>query len=239
MILQIRNLLVLFFLILASENVFSNAKKETNRIQNSIDVLNAVISVPEKTIPEHFLKHTYGIAIIPGVVKGALGLGGRWGLGIISIHSDSGWSAPVFISLTGGSVGWQFGAQSSDFVLVFRTQRSVENMKKGKFTLGGDVSVAAGPIGRNAEASTDIQLKSEIYSYARSRGLFIGASLEGTSLRIDNKSNEHFYNSKISAQDIFDGKINQVPPIVSDLTSTLEKITHSNPTVESDTTQNQ
>lgn len=237
MILQIRTLLVLFILIFASESVFPNAKKETNRIKNSIEVLNAVTSVPEKSIPEHFLKNAHGIAIIPGVVKGALGLGGRWGLGIVSVRTDSGWSAPVFLSLTGGSVGWQFGAQSSDFVLVFRTLRSIENMKKGKFTLGADVSVAAGPIGRNAEASTDVQLKSEIYSYARSRGLFIGASLEGTSLRIDNKANQNFYNSNISAQDIFDGKIDQIPPIVNDLTSALDTIVNSKPIAETDTTE--
>ncbi len=203
--------------------------KETKRIEYAIDVLKDITSIPEKTIPERFLKSAYGLAIIPGVIKGAFGLGGRWGLGIITIRTDTGWSYPSFISVTGGSAGWQFGAQSSDFVLVFRTPRSIENIKKGKFTFGGDVSVTAGPVGRNAEASTDVQLKSEIYSYARSKGLFIGASIEGTSLRIDKKANARFYKTNVSAEDILNGQISNVPSVVKELEQTLNMATGFNP----------
>lgn len=225
-------------LMLLVTTVFSSiaqTDKETKRIEYAIDVLKDITSIPEKTIPERFLKSAHGLAIIPGVVKGAFGLGGRWGLGIITIRTDTGWSYPSFISVTGGSAGWQFGAQSSDFVLVFRTPRSIENIKKGKFTFGGDVSVTAGPVGRNAEASTDVQLKSEIYSYARSKGLFIGASIEGTSLRIDKKANARFYKSDISAEKILNGEISTVPDVVKELDQMLNKVTGFNPETKNTT----
>jgi lipid-binding SYLF domain-containing protein len=138
--------------------------------------------------------------------------------------------------VTGGSAGFQLGAQSSDFVLVFRTARSIENLKKGKFTFGGDVSITAGPVGRNAGASTDVQLKSEIYSYARSRGLFLGASLEGTSMQIDQKANARFYGSTVSLTEIFEGKVKEVPPILTELNTTLEAASGTKPLAESDST---
>jgi lipid-binding SYLF domain-containing protein len=211
--------------------------KETKRVQYSIDILKNIVTIPDKTIPQRFLKNAFGIAIIPGVLKGAFGIGGRWGLGIITVISDTGWSNPSFISVTGGSAGPQLGAQSSDFILVFRTARSIENLKKGRFTFGGDVSITAGPVGRNAEASTDVQLKSEIYSYARSRGLFLGASLEGTSMQIDKKSNARFYGGDVSAKDIFEGNVKEVPPILTELNNTLEEVTGKKPLANSDSTE--
>jgi lipid-binding SYLF domain-containing protein len=117
------------------------------------------------------------------------------------------------------------------------TRQGVENMKKGKFTIGADVSATAGPVGRSAEASTDIQMKSEIYSYARSRGLFIGASLEGTSLRIDNQSNARFYKNHISADDIFNNKVENPPPIVNEFLQTISKITGAQPLTSLDSTE--
>lgn len=225
MLKQTQCILSLLIILVVVSISAAETDKETKRIEYAIDVLEAITSIPEKTIPERLLKSAHGLAIIPGVVKGAFGLGGRWGLGIVTVRTDTGWSYPSFISVTGGSAGWQFGAQSTDFVLVFRTARSIENIKKGKFTFGGDVSVTAGPVGRNAEASTDIQLKSEIYSYARSKGLFIGASIEGTSMRIDKKANKRFYRSDVSAEDILTGKIDSVPPIINELDQTLDRIT--------------
>lgn len=232
----IRTSLSLFMVLFMTDVLFAQNNRETKRVQYSIDILNDMTSIPDKTIPQRFLKNAYGIAVIPGVIKGAIGLGGRWGLGIITMHSDTGWSNPSFISVTGGSAGFQLGAQSSDFVLVFRTARSIENFKKGNFTFGGDISITAGPVGRNAEASTDVQLKSEIYSYARSRGLFVGASLEGTSMQIDKKANARFYGSTVSVEDIFEGKVKTVPPILTELNTTLEAVTGKKPLAESDST---
>lgn len=235
----IRTLFPLLIILSATSTLLAQNNKETDRVQYSIDILKDMASIPDKTIPQRFIKNAYGIAIIPGVIKGAIGLGGKWGLGIITVHTDSGWSYPSFISVKGGSAGFQLGAQSSDFVLVFRTARSIENLKKGKFTFGGDVSVTAGPVGRNAGASTDVQLKSEIYSYARSRGLFVGASLEGTSMQIDHKANERFYESTISVTDIFEGRVKKAPPILTELNATLEEASGKKPLAQSDTTEAQ
>jgi lipid-binding SYLF domain-containing protein len=132
--------------------------------------------------------------VLPGVIKVGLGLGGRYGKGLLVIRQDDGsWSSPAFVSLGGGSFGWQIGAQSTDIILVFKDRRSIDNIINGKVTLGGEASAAAGPVGRQTSASTDGQLRAEIYTYARSRGLFAGISLEGSWMRMDNRSNIAFY----------------------------------------------
>ena len=204
---------------------FASPSKETKRVETSIDVLDAIQSTPDKTIPNFLLKKAYGIAVIPGVIKGAAAIGGRYGKGVLMVKSDSGWSYPSFITIKGGSIGWQLGAQSTDVVLVFRTKRSVENVSKGTFTLGADASIAAGPVGRSAEATTNAKLKAEIYSYARNRGFFVGVSLEGSSLSIDKTANKNFYNEKISANDIFEDKVTEVPKEAAQLQKTMNSLT--------------
>ena len=129
------------------------------------------------------MQRAYGVAVIPDVIKGAFMFGGRYGNGVLTVRDASGrFSSPIFITLAGGSVGWQLGATSTDVVLVFVTQRSVEHFARGKFTLGADASVAAGPVGRQTEAAAGIN--AEIYSYSRSRGLFAGVALDGTVHRV-------------------------------------------------------
>jgi lipid-binding SYLF domain-containing protein len=203
--------------------------KETKRVESSIKVIEDVQNIPDKTIPNYLLQKAQGIAIIPSVMKGALGLGGRWGKGVIMVRTEKGtWSDPCFITLAGGSVGWQFGGQATDFVLIFKTRRSIENVASGKLTLGADASVTAGPVGRNAEANTDIQMKAEILSYAKSRGLFIGVSIEGTSLSIDDDANVAFYNTKdVNASTIFAGKMTNQPQSAAELHKTLTEISQS------------
>jgi lipid-binding SYLF domain-containing protein len=205
------------FCALAAENT------ESKRVESSTSVLKDVQAIPDKTIPTYLFEKAEGIAIIPGVLKGAFGLGGRWGKGVIMVRTENGtWSDPCFITLAGGSFGWQIGGQSTDFVLVFRTKRSIEGVESGKLTLGADASVTAGPVGRNAEASTDVQLKAEIYSYAKSRGLFAGVSIEGTSLSIDDNANAAFYDSKdVNAKTIFAGKMPKEPASAAKLHKAL------------------
>jgi lipid-binding SYLF domain-containing protein len=178
---------------------------EAAKVNEATEVIKEITAIPEEGIPPSLLANAYAVAVIPAVIKVGLVIGGRHGTGILVVRQDSGWSNPTFVSLTGGSVGWQIGAQSTDVILVFKSQKSVDGIVKGKFTLGADAAVAAGPVGRRAEAATDAQLKAEIYSYSRSRGLFAGVSLEGSALQIDRDANEAFYGRSVTPDDVFGG----------------------------------
>jgi len=182
---------------------------ESKRVSESSAVIKELMAMPEMKVPPALFKDAAGIAVIPGVLKGSLMVGGRFGTGVMVVREKSGeWSAPVFVSLGGGSLGLQIGAESTDFILVFKTRRSVDGLTKGKFTVGVDASVAAGPVGRTVEADTDALMKAEIVSYSRSRGLFAGASMEGAVLHIDAEANAAFYKQKgIKADEIFSGKV--------------------------------
>ena len=162
----------------------------------AMEVLQTQATAPLRCIPPTLFRDAKGVAIIPNVVKGGFILGGRFGRGVVLVRQpDGSWSNPVFVSLAGGGIGWQAGLQSTDLVLVFKSSNGLDRILKGrgKVTLGADVGVAAGPVGRQAEAATDAELKAEIYSYSRSRGLFAGLSLEGAGVWIDFEANEAFY----------------------------------------------
>jgi lipid-binding SYLF domain-containing protein len=169
---------------------------EDRTVQQSTLVLQQLESIPLQGIPAGLLQNAEGIAIFPDVVKIGFVLAGRHGHGVLLVRQPDGtWSNPVFLQLTGGGIGWQAGVQATDVVLVLKTPRSVAGILNGRrFTLGGDASVAAGPVGREASAATDLQLQAEIYSYSRSRGLFAGVSLQGTVISVDNMANMNFYN---------------------------------------------
>jgi lipid-binding SYLF domain-containing protein len=204
------------------------SSKEVAKINDSIEVLQQIMSIPESGIPQEILESAQGMAIIPGVIKAGFILGGRYGTGVMSIRGDDGtWSNPSFISIAGGSIGWQVGVQSIDIILVFKSRRGVQNMMRGKFTLGADVGVAAGPVGRRLEAGTDVQLKSEIISYSRTRGLFAGLSLEGATLQVDDSANEYFYGDKARNRDIFADREIATPPAAEKLKEVLRKYTHA------------
>ena len=201
-------------------------EEEDQRATNAVRVLKEVMQAPDKAIPKDLLESAHAIAVIPDVIKAGLVVGGRHGKGLIAVKSADGtWSNPAFVSLTGGSVGFQAGVSSTDVILVFRTRRGVDSIVHGKFTLGADASAAAGPVGRSAQASTDAQLKAEIYSYSRARGLFAGAALDGTALRIDNDSNQAVYGSGVTARRIFDGGVGNVPNTIVDFRDLLEEYT--------------
>ncbi len=216
-------LVILFTALFPSGAPAASEGKETAKIEDSIEVLEQIESIPEKGIPPALLGNAGGIAIIPRVIKAGFILGGRFGSGILVVRDKEGrWSNPSFITITGGSIGWQVGVESIDIILVFKSMRSIESIMKGKFTLGADASIAAGPVGRQAEAATDVQLKSEIYSYSRSKGLFIGLSLEGAALQIDDDANEAFYGEPgIRVRDILSNKVPKIPPAVDKLRNLL------------------
>ena len=196
------------------------------RATNAVRVLNDIMSAPDKAIPQDLLKDARAIAVIPDMIKAGFIFGGRRGEGLISVKSPDGtWSNPSFVSMTGGSVGFQIGVSSTDVVLVFRTQRGVDSIVRGKFTLGADASAAAGPVGRTATAATDGQLKAEIYSYSRSRGLFAGVALDGSALRIDYDANEAVYGPGITPRRIFEGGVSNVPAPVVAFRDRLEEYT--------------
>jgi lipid-binding SYLF domain-containing protein len=170
--------------------------RELRTVEAAAAAVDALSAIPLKGIPPALLQDAKGVAIIPQMLKAGFLVGGRFGRGVVLARlSDGTWSNPVFVVLAGGGVGWQVGVQSTDLVLVFKTSHSLDRVLRGKgnITLGADVAIAAGPIGRQAEAATDVQLKAEIYSYSRTRGLFLGVSLEGAGLLVDCDANEAFY----------------------------------------------
>ena len=195
---------------------------QVRKIDDAVRALEEMMKESDKSIPVSLIEGCAGIAILPDVIKAGLFVGGRHGKGVLLVRTtDGGWSDPAFVDIKGGSVGWQAGVQSADIVLVFRTPRSIENIAEGKFTLGADAGIAAGPLGRSAEASTDSDLKAEILSYSRSRGLYAGLTLQGSSLQEDRKANRNFYGTEISMRDIFAGKAGSAPVAAAKLKSAL------------------
>ena len=167
-----------------AQPTFGDEPEDADALRLATTLVREITAIPEKGMPGTLLRNAHGIAIIPGVVKVGLVLGGRYGKGVLLVRNPAGgWKEPLEVTLTGGSLGWQIGVQSTDVILVFKTAKSVGGFASGKITLGADASVAAGPVGRHAEAATDVQLKSEVYAYSRNRGLFVGVSLEGSGLQ--------------------------------------------------------
>lgn len=225
-------LLSIFSLLLVWGSASGNAgaqtsqNAETERVEKAIEVIQEIMEIPEEGIPEALLDKAYGIAILPGVIKAAYVVGGQYGKGILMVQEKNEWGHPSFITITGGSLGWQIGVQKADIILVFKSRQSIDDITQGKFTLGVDASIVAGPVGRSAEASTDIELEAEIYSYSRSKGLFAGISIKGASLQIDYEANAAFYGTRMHGpQDILMEKDIEAPDIVKKLKKTLAKYT--------------
>jgi len=216
----------LFILVSVYASTALASEAELKRSENAVRVLREIMEAPDKAVPRDLLQSAHAIVVVPDVIKAGLVLGGRHGQGLISVKTRDGtWSNPSFVSLTGGSVGFQAGVSSTDVILVFRTQRGVDSIVHGKFTLGADASAAAGPVGRTAQAATDAQLKAEIYSYSRTRGLFAGVALDGSVLSIDNDGNQRIYGEGVTPRRIFDGGVSDVPAAVVDFRDSLEEYT--------------
>jgi lipid-binding SYLF domain-containing protein len=177
---------------------------EADRIRTATTVFTEIMDAPDGGIPKSILDRAEGLAVFPSVLKGGFVFGGEYGHGILSIRDRGSrtWSAPAFLSLTGGSFGAQIGGQAVDLVLVIMNRRGLDQLLRNQFKIGVDAAAAAGPVGRNAEASTDIQLRAEILSYSRSRGLFVGVTINGASVRQDRDANMRFYGKTYTTRQI-------------------------------------
>jgi SH3 domain-containing YSC84-like protein 1 len=187
---------------------FSNAQKTKNNtdevalVQKSMDVLRELTRVPEEGIPRDLLNRAEGILVIPSLVKGGFVVGAEHGKGVMSAKASTGWSAPAVVKMTGGSIGWQIGVESVDLVLLIMNKGGIDQLLQDKFTIGGNLAVAAGPVGRNAQAGTNAQANAGILAYSRAKGLFAGATLEGAALHSDNDDNAALYGREISVKEI-------------------------------------
>ena len=187
-------------------------QREDVRADDAVRVVKQIQSIPESAIPDRLLDEAKAIVVVPDTIKAGFMLGGRRGLGLMSVKSPDGtWSNPVFVKLAGASFGLQAGVQSADVILVFRSERGLDSIVNGKVTLGADAGVAAGPVGRNAAAATDGQLKAEIWSWSRARGLFAGIALDGAVLSIDNGANSSTYGNAVTPRAVFEGRAPQAP----------------------------
>ena len=187
---------------------------EVKRLRDATTVFGEIMAAEDKAIPRAILGKAQGIAIFPDTVKAGFIVGGMRGRGVLSARSESGWSAPAFLTLTGGSFGLQIGGQAADVILVINDRRGLENLVRNQFKIGADASVAAGPVGRDAQAATDIQLRAQILSYSRARGLFAGVTISGSTVRNDRDANERFYGRRLEAKDIlFAGAAGRPEPV--------------------------
>jgi len=200
--------------------------RETQRLAACRAVLEAIAGMPEG-IPRDLLNKAECVAVVPGVKKLALGVGGRYGKGAVTCRKDGGrgpWGPPAMIEMGGPSVGLQIGGQSADYVFLIMNPKGIDHLLRSKFTLGADASVAAGPKGRSAEAATDLQLHAEILTYSRSRGLFAGVSLEGAVVKQDRNANQQVYGERVDARDLLlEGK-RRVPPAARELVDLLREL---------------
>jgi lipid-binding SYLF domain-containing protein len=206
--------------------LFADDKKERDRLENCGTVIQEIMDIPDD-IPQDLIDKAECIIVYPSVLKGAFIFGGSYGRGAMTCRTgerfNGPWSAPTMMALEGGSFGFQIGGQATDFVLLVMNERGARAILSSKVKLGADASAAAGPKGRNAEASTDVTMRAEILSYSRARGLFAGISLAGSTVRPDNRANEKLYKKDVTAQDvIFKGSV-PVPPSAQKFISYLNK----------------
>lgn len=197
---------------------------ESDRVAESAKVLEEILGARDNNIPKAILDKAKAIVVIPSTVKGAFVVGAQRGKGVISGRVGSEWSAPGFITLTGGSIGLQIGGQATDIVLVVMNERGLDNLMQNSFKIGGSASVAAGPVGREASASTDYRFQAEILSYSRSRGVFAGVSLAGSTIRADRDANEKIYGVGYNTKQIVMEKKGGAPDTINPWLAVLKTI---------------
>lgn len=215
--------LALFATTQAQDKMDKHVKDEAKQSDKAARVLNEIMDAPDKQIPSDVLDKAECVAVFPDVLKAGLIIGGQGGRGVASCRTGAGWSAPAFFNLGGGSVGLQIGAQSTDFVLLFMNREGINSLLSDKFTVGADASVAAGPVGREAGASTDAKLNAQILSYSRSKGLFAGLELKGVVIKPDKSDMRDVYGDGITAKEILQEHKVEAPPAVRSFPNTLGK----------------
>jgi lipid-binding SYLF domain-containing protein len=209
-----------------SARASSDRADDIHRIEESAQIFQEIMGTPDRAIPQDLLNSAECIGIIPAEKKFAFFVGGNYGKGLVICRATKSWSPPVFLTVSGGSFGFQWGGSSSDIILVFRGRRGLQKLFHDKFRIGADVSAAAGPVGRNAAAGTDIELHAEILTYSRSRGLFAGISLSGAVVKSDESGDQALYGASIDKEDILDGKVG-IPPDAMVLVQAVSKATHT------------
>jgi SH3 domain-containing YSC84-like protein 1 len=197
---------------------------DLHRIRESRAVLQELMQTPDKSIPTDLLESAKCIAVIPTDIKGAFIVGAQYGRGLAMCRTREGWSAPVFVTMAGGSFGLQIGGAATDLVLVFRNREGLQRLLSDKFKIGADATAAAGPVGRNTSAATDIEMRAEILTYSRSRGVFAGISLNGTVVAPDRSANEALYGKNVDREAILRGRV-QVPEVAQRLVAEVERYT--------------
>jgi lipid-binding SYLF domain-containing protein len=185
----------------------SDRDDDLGRIQKATQVFQEIMRTPDKGIPQDLLAKAKCVAIIPGEEKAAFIFGGNYGKGLATCRTANGWSAPMFVAVGGGSVGFQIGASFTDVVLLFMNDHALQSLLSDKFKIGADATVAAGPVGRQAAAGTDVRLNAEILSYSRSKGVFAGASVDGAVVQADHSGDQAMYSATVTRREILDGKI--------------------------------
>ncbi len=197
-----------------------SASEPATRIEEAAKVFKEVMAIPEKEIPRELLEKAECVAIVPGLKKGGFIVGAQYGKGVMTCRTASGWSGPSTIRIEGGSIGAQIGAGESDVVLVVMNKGGAEKLMKSEFTIGGEAGAMAGPVGRNSSAKTDAYLNAQILSYARSRGAFAGITLNGATLRSDDKDNAELYGKAVTHKDILMG-VEKAPAAASPLMAAI------------------
>src|SRR5580700_11229901 len=187
--------------------VASDREDDAHRTHKAAQVCREIMNAPDQGIPHDLLDSAKCIAIIPGNVKFAFIFGGSYGRGLATCRTGHGWSAPMFVAIDGGSVGYQIGGSSTDIIMLFMNDRALQSLLSDKFKLGADASIAAGPVGRNASAGTDLKLNAEILSYSRAKGVFAGVSLDGAEMQADKSGDESMYGHDVDRHEILNGKV--------------------------------
>jgi lipid-binding SYLF domain-containing protein len=218
--------IVLFAGAAIANSANADTSRQDARLAQAARVLNEMQASRDQNVPVWMLERAYGVVIVPDVIKVGLGVGGRRGNGVLVIrHPNGQWSNPVFINLTGGSFGLQMGVQSADVLLVFTSRESIDGIVGGKVTLGADASVAAGPVGRQTAAGTDVGFTAQVYSYSRTKGLFAGIALDGSAVTIDSRSNAAYYNRQgVLASEIIANKASPAPASAQAFIASLDRM---------------
>lgn len=211
---------LLFALVIPASVFASDREDDTSRIQTASRVFDEIMSTPDKGIPNEILESAKCIAIVPGDKKFAFIFGGNYGRGVATCRTAHGWSAPMFLAVEGGSVGYQIGGASTDLVMVFMNDHALQSLLSDKVKLGADATIAAGPVGRHAAAGTDAKMKAEILSYSRSHGVFAGVSLDGSVVQADKSGDQAMYGDSIKRQEILRGSVSvpaSAQPLLRDI----------------------
>jgi lipid-binding SYLF domain-containing protein len=205
--------------------VASDREDDVNRTHKAAQVFQEIMNAPDQGIPQDLLKSVKCIAIIPGELKFAFIFGGNYGRGLVTCRTGHGWSAPMFLAIDGGSVGYQIGGSSTDLVMLFMNDHALQSLLSDKFKLGADASVAAGPVGRTTAAGTDVKLTAEILSYSRAKGLFAGVALDGAVVQADKSGDKAMYGENVDRHEILSGKV-AVPESARPLLHEIHKYVH-------------